>query len=104
MSSIIKILFTLFLFLFDQGKSAVDAAKQVGIKHFVYSGLENVQKILGIPCPHFDAKAAVEEYLQQSGLPFTSVRFSLYFDNFTTMLPPTKVGENSFALSKCLTK
>ncbi|XP_064616574.1 nmrA-like family domain-containing protein 1 [Liolophura sinensis] len=82
-----------------QGKDAVDAAKEVGIKHFVYSGLENVQRTLGIPCEHFDSKAAVEEYLQQSGLPFTSVRFSLYFDNFTTILVPTKVGENKFALN-----
>lgn len=34
----------------DQGKRTADICKEERVKHFVYSGLERVDKILGIPC------------------------------------------------------
>ena len=34
----------------DQGKRAAAICKEEGIKHLIYSGLERVDKILGIPC------------------------------------------------------
>ena len=34
----------------DQGKRAADICKEEGVKHLIYSGLERVDKILGIPC------------------------------------------------------
>ncbi|RXM36571.1 NmrA-like family domain-containing protein 1 [Acipenser ruthenus] len=59
----------------QQGKIAVDLAKQLGLKHFVYSGLENVNKLTGgkLKVLHFDSKGEVEEYLRDNGVPFTSV-------------------------------
>lgn len=74
----------------QQGKIAVDLAKQLGLKHFVYSGLENVNKLTGgkLKVLHFDSKGEVEEYLKDSGVPFTSVRMPAYFENFLTFFKP----------------
>ena len=33
-----------------QGKRVTDICKEVGVRHLVYSGLENVHKAIGIPC------------------------------------------------------
>lgn len=48
----------------------------------IFSGLEVVKDIIGVPCPHFDGKGVVEKYLDEIGVPNTSVRYAFYFDNF----------------------
>lgn len=34
----------------DQGKRVVDVCEELGVKHLIYSGLENVKKSIGIDC------------------------------------------------------
>ena len=34
----------------DQGKRVVDICEKLGVKHLIYSGLENVKKAIGIDC------------------------------------------------------
>ena len=81
-----------------QGKAVGDICKRLGVKHLVYSGLEHVQKILGIECTHFDGKGIVEEYLEEIGVPFTSTRYSYYFDNFMSF-PPQKNDDGTYTLT-----
>jgi uncharacterized protein YbjT (DUF2867 family) len=59
-----------------QGKNAVDKAIKNGVKHFVFSGLENCEKALGRPVYHFDEKAVVDEYglSQTDKISYTSIR------------------------------
>lgn len=48
-----------------QGKNLVDAAKAVGVKHFVYSSLPSIAKLTGgeiTTVYPFEAKSVVEEY------------------------------------------
>ncbi|XP_067673244.1 nmrA-like family domain-containing protein 1 [Haliotis asinina] len=66
---------------FIEGKNAVDAAKECGIQHFVYSGLENVKGVRGDSVPFSDGKGRVEEYIQSSGLPYTIVMLAFYMGN-----------------------
>lgn len=84
----------------EQGKRVIDISEAVGVKHLIYSGLENVKKSIGIDCPHFDSKGIVEEYLHTKKLKermnFTIVRFSFYYNNLPTMMKPRKVDENTF--------
>jgi hypothetical protein len=57
------------------GKNLVDAAKAAGVRHFVWSSLEDTRPALaatrapldaaGRTVPHFDAKAEVEAYLRE---------------------------------------
>ena len=53
----------------QQGKNLVDAAKKAGVKHFVWSTLDRKTDPY---VPHFGSKAAVDDYLKESGVPHTS--------------------------------
>jgi len=78
-----------------QGKNLVDAAKAVGIKHFVYSTLDN-----GDPAvPHWISKWEVDEHLKKSGVPRTSLYTGFYIENLLNpMMAPKPVGENAYLL------
>lgn len=78
----------------DQGKRAAATCKEEGIKHLIYSGLERVDKILGIPCDHFDSKGEVEEYIREQGIPHTILRASFYYQNFLQMFGPKKAEDD----------
>lgn len=75
----------------QQGKNLVDAAKAAGVKHFVFSTLEDTRPIVeGIldtitgpyTVPHFDAKAEIDAYLrEQFPGSFTSVYTSIFYQN-----------------------
>lgn len=84
----------------DQGKRVIDVSEKLGVKHLVYSGLENVKKSIGLECAHFDSKGKVEEYLHTKKLKermnFTIVRFSFYYNNFPTLMKPRRVDEDTF--------
>ena len=47
-----------------QGVEVALACKEAGVQHFIYSSQESVKKAMGIPCPHMDGKAEVEDFLQ----------------------------------------
>ncbi|XP_040212205.1 nmrA-like family domain-containing protein 1 [Rana temporaria] len=75
-----------------QGKLVADLAKRLGLKHIVYSGLENVKKLTGgkLGAHHFDVKGEVEEYFRHIGCHMTSVRLSFYYENFLGDYKPQK--------------
>ena len=47
----------------EQGLRALEAARQAGVQHFIYSSLDSCVTLSQgrIPVPHFDAKASVED-------------------------------------------
>uniref|UniRef100_A0A5F9CTH4 NmrA-like family domain-containing protein 1 n=1 Tax=Oryctolagus cuniculus TaxID=9986 RepID=A0A5F9CTH4_RABIT len=82
----------------ERGKLVADLAKRLGLKHVVFSGLENVQKLTGgrLTVPHFDGKGEVEEYFWSIGVPMTSVRLAAYFENFLTLWKPAKASDGDY--------
>lgn len=86
-----------------QGKAVGDLCKKHGVKHLVYSGLENVKEITGKPCPHFDSKGIVEKYVDDIKVPNTSVRYSFYSENFISV-PPQKNEDGSYTMTWPLQK
>jgi nucleoside-diphosphate-sugar epimerase len=52
---------------YEQGVRFLEAAKFAGVQHFIYSSLDNMTALSQgrFPCPHFDAKAAVEGYINR---------------------------------------
>lgn len=75
-----------------------DTAKSLGLKHVVYSGLENVWRLTGgkLEVPHFDGKGEVEEYFWSIGVPMTSVRIAAYFENFLGPWKPVKASDGDY--------
>ncbi|XP_043861334.1 nmrA-like family domain-containing protein 1 [Dromiciops gliroides] len=82
----------------QQGKIVADASKQLGLKHVIYSGLENVKKLTKgkLEVLHFDGKGEVEEYFWALGVPMTSVRIAAYFENFLTFWKPVKASDGDY--------
>jgi uncharacterized protein YbjT (DUF2867 family) len=64
----------------EQGKRLVDAAKDAGVEHFVYSSVGSAHRETGIT--HFDSKAEVEDYLRRSGMPYTILRPVFFMQNW----------------------
>ena len=69
-----------------QGKTAIQAAKDAGVNHFVWSTLPNVEDISNgaFEVPHFTGKAKVDEFVKNAGFEnYTFVQPPFYFQNFT---------------------
>src|ERR1041384_1498261 len=91
-----------------QAKNIADAAKAAGVKHVVWSTLEDIRKFMKpddkrMPMlqqkyrvPHFDAKAEANAYF--SGLPVTYLVTSFYWDNFYMFgLAPKKGADGKYS-------
>lgn len=68
----------------ELGKRWVEAGRLARIEHIVYSTLENCTRLSQgeHPFEAFDSKTIVEEFLRESGVPATCVKFATYFENF----------------------
>jgi len=84
------------------GKKLVDACKNAGVRHCIWSTLPNVETLSKgkYNVPHFTDKAKVEEYMRslQAKTPkaFEWVTFtapSFYYQNFQTFFPPKMEGD-----------
>jgi uncharacterized protein YbjT (DUF2867 family) len=66
-----------------QGRTVADAAKAAGVEHLVYSSVGSAHRQTGIP--HFESKREVEEYVRDSGLPYTILRPVWFMQNWEMM-------------------
>jgi uncharacterized protein YbjT (DUF2867 family) len=68
---------------FQQGKLMADVAKEVGVQHYVWSSLHDVDAITKgeIPLPHFTGKNKVEQHILDIKLPATFVYAGYFLSN-----------------------
>ncbi|MBS1516501.1 MAG: NmrA/HSCARG family protein [Bacteroidetes bacterium] len=71
-----------------QGKNLIDAAKNAGVKHFVYSSVGGAERKTGLP--HFEVKYVLEEYLEKQGVPNTVLRPVFFMENFNSWFAPAE--------------
>ncbi|ODN75094.1 hypothetical protein L202_06310 [Cryptococcus amylolentus CBS 6039] len=64
----------------EEGIAAADACIAAGVKHIIYSTLDEVAEGA---CAHFESKAAVSKYIQEKKYPYTNLYVSSYYSNFT---------------------
>ncbi|HBZ01339.1 MAG TPA: hypothetical protein DEO84_08490 [candidate division Zixibacteria bacterium] len=76
----------------SQGINAVEAAKETGIEHLVYSSVGSAHRNTGIP--HFETKWRVEQHIRKLNLKATILRPVFFMDNFGApwMLPSLHQG------------
>lgn len=72
----------------NQGITLATLGKEQGIKHFLYSSVVGAPLNTGVP--HMDSKFKIENYIKQTGLPFTIIRPTSLFENF--LIPQVKKG------------
>ncbi len=81
-----------------QGKTAIHAAKDAGVDHFIWSTLPNVEKISNnkFDVPHFTYKAQVDELIKEASFEnYTFVQPPFYFQNFIGMMGPQPKEDGS---------
>jgi len=82
-----------------QATAAVHAAKEAGVKHFIWSTLPDVEAISGgkLHVPHFTGKAKVDSVVREARFPsHTFVIAPFYFQNLTGAFGPQKLPDGSF--------
>ena len=81
-----------------QATAAVHAAKDAGVKHFVWSTLPDVEAISGgkFHVPHFTGKAKVDRIVKEAGFAnHTFVIAPFYYQNLVGVLAPQKQADGS---------
>ena len=81
-----------------QATAAVRAAKDAGVKHFVWSTLPNVEAISGgkFHVSHFTAKAKIDRIVKEARFAHhTFVIAPFYYQNFAGLVAPQKQADGS---------
>jgi uncharacterized protein YbjT (DUF2867 family) len=81
-----------------QATAAIRAARDAGVKHFVWSTLPDVKAISGgkFDVPHFTGKARIDRIVMEAGFPHhTFVIAPGYYQNFVGNLAPQKQVDGS---------
>ena len=82
----------------QQATAAVRAAREAGVKHFVWSTLPDVETISGgkFHVPHFTGKARIESIVKGAGFEsHTFVIAPMYYQNFVGAFGPQKQADGS---------
>ena len=69
-----------------QGIALADAAKEYSVPHFVYSSVIGSDAHTGIP--HWESKFIIENHIKNTGLGYTILRPSSFYENF--LIPQVK--------------
>src|SRR5271167_1728322 len=83
---------------FKQATAAVRAAKEAGVKHFIWSTLPDVEAISGgkFKVPHFTGKAKIDRIVNEAGfVHHTFVIAPFYYQNLVGVLAPQKQADGS---------
>jgi uncharacterized protein YbjT (DUF2867 family) len=81
-----------------QATAAVRAAKDAGVKHFIWSTLPNVEAISGgkFDVPHFTGKARIDWIVKEAGFEhYTFVIAPMYYQGLVSVLAPQKQADGS---------
>jgi uncharacterized protein YbjT (DUF2867 family) len=74
----------------EQGATIIAAATRAEVPHLVFSSVSDADKHTGIP--HFDSKAKVEQALADSGLSYSIVGPTYFYDNLLSGLDDIRAG------------
>ena len=93
-------------------KNMAEAASEAGVKHVIWSTLEDTRKFIPLSddrmptlqgkykVPHFDAKGESNIYFEKSGVPYTLLNTSFYWENFIYFgLGPQKGPDGKLAIT-----
>jgi len=94
-----------------QAETAAQAARDAGVKHLVWSTLEDTRPFFAerddVPSlddgrykvPHFDAKGEADALFTQYGVPTTFLRTTFYFEAFLSGMPPARGADGKLAIT-----
>jgi len=93
-------------------RNMAEAAKKAGLKHVIWSTLEDTREWVPLEdnrmptlqgkykVPHFDGKGASDAYFMDSGVPYTLLLTSFFWDNFINFgMAPQKGPDGELAIT-----
>lgn len=96
----------------EHAKNMADAAKEANVQHVIWSTLEDTRKWIPLDddrmptihgkykVPHFDAKGEANAFFENSGVPFTLLNTSFYWDNFIYFgMGPQKTESGEYSIT-----
>ncbi|XP_007893877.1 nmrA-like family domain-containing protein 1 [Callorhinchus milii] len=83
----------------QQGYRIADLCKKHKIKQVVFSGAHHVHRKYSLPARHMDAKACINDYMNEIALPKTEIIVPFYFENFLTTFKPTPSGKDTYKIA-----
>ncbi|XP_072130071.1 nmrA-like family domain-containing protein 1 [Mobula birostris] len=83
----------------QQGYRMADACKKHNIGHIVLNGAHHVHRKYSLPARHMDAKACINDYMNEINLPKTEIIVPFYFEHFLTKFKPKPVGNNTYKIA-----
>ncbi|MEU9608589.1 NmrA/HSCARG family protein [Streptomyces sp. NPDC048057] len=94
----------------EQAGNAARAARAAGLRHVIWSTLEDTRPALGgddrVPVlegdytvPHFDAKAEADRLFTAEGVPTTFLRTSFFYEAFLGGMGPVRGEDGTLALT-----
>jgi uncharacterized protein YbjT (DUF2867 family) len=96
----------------NQGKNIALASKEAGVKHVIWSTLEDSRNWISLSddrmptlqgkykVPHFDAKGVVNPFFAEVGVPVTCLNTSFYWENFIYFgLGPQKSADGKLGIT-----
>lgn len=96
----------------ETARNMAEAASEAGVKHVIWSTLEDTRKFIPLDddrmptlhgkykVPHFDAKGESNVYFEKSGVPYTLLNTSFYWENFIYFgLGPQKGPDGKLAIT-----
>jgi uncharacterized protein YbjT (DUF2867 family) len=95
----------------EQADIAARAARDAGVKHLVWSTLEDTRPFFegrdDVPSlddgrykvPHFDAKGEADELFTKYGVPTTFLRTTFYFEAFLGQMGPTRGADGKLVIT-----
>lgn len=96
----------------QHAKNMAEASKEAGVQHVIWSTLEDTRNYISLEddrmptlmekykVPHFDAKGESNSYFEKSGVPYTLLNTSFYWDNFIYFgLGPQKGPDGKLAIT-----
>jgi len=80
---------------FELGRELADAAVDAGVRHIVFSSLENVDQISGgkLFAPHFTDKARIEAYIRTLPVASSFIYMAFFYTNLIEFYPPSMKGD-----------
>ncbi|MEO7214431.1 NmrA/HSCARG family protein [Mucilaginibacter sp.] len=80
---------------FALGKQLADAATEAGVRHILFSSLENADQITGGKkfAPHFTDKAKIEEYIRTLPVMSSFIYMAFFYTNLIEFYTPVKQGD-----------
>ncbi|MFP4597608.1 MAG: NmrA/HSCARG family protein [Persicimonas sp.] len=81
-----------------QGTNAADVAAEMGVEHFVFSGVGDHDQPTGIP--HFDSCWEIDQHIQEIGLANTVLKPVFFMQNFERLADDILDGTLAMPLNK----